>query len=176
MVSEKLLTSESLISLNEVAKNLRKVARKECCGSFLCDDIIEQNTYNLSEYLVMTNKTLDPQDVSNQTIQHGTELFLYLNTCPSSKDLVRKYLVAFYEFLFSSALSSEQKVLTLSKIINDNTSKDGQDIANKIMARLSKELGFRYYTPAITSYGIIGEKVKWTNSIRNITGRYILSV
>ena len=163
-------------SLRAFAKNLKKDAIISKCdgkGSFLFGSIIDQNSNNLSEFFNMTNITVGPKDLSNQTIYDGTRLFLYLNICPSSKEDVRKYWNTFYRYLFTDALSSEQKVLSLIKIASDTTSKDGQDLANTIMTRLSKELGFRYYIPDVSTE-IIGEKVNWKNNIRNIIGRYIL--
>ena len=38
------------------------------------------------------------------------------------------------------------------------------------MAKLSKELGFKYYTPQVTRGGIIGDNVNWKKTVENITG------
>ena len=158
-------------SLEEFAKQLRKdVSSAQCEGSLVGDINIDRNTNKLSEYLNKTNLTQDPQNVSNQTIQHGTELFLYLNACQSSKEFVRNYWEIFFEFLFTEYLSSDQKVLSLLKIIKDKRSKDGQHIANTIMARLSEVLGFKFNIAEVSRKGIIGRKVTWKNTIRNITG------
>ena len=169
MISDGIYDNESL---GVFAKNLRKnVLSSECNKeSFLHGTIIDRNTGSLTENFTRKNISTDPMSVSNKSIHHGTELFLYLNTCPSSKDSEKEYWKNYYAYLFSDSLSSQQKVLSLLKIIKDRKSKDGQDIANKIMARLSTELGFRYYLPEILKKGIIREEVIWKNGIRNIKG------
>ena len=116
----------------------------------------------------MTNTTAQPQEVSNQSIQHGTELFLYLNAC--KKKSVLDYWKFYYENFFTESISSEQKVLSLLKIMKDKTSKDGQDIANTVMVKLSEELGFEYNIPEVSKNGIIGGKIIWKSNFRNITG------
>ena len=158
-------------SFDVFSKNLRKnVLSTKCDGSFLNDRIIERNTDYLSEYFTRRNISKDPQGISNQSLHHGTELFLFLNMCPCSKNSKKKYWRTFYEYLFSDYLTSQQKVLSLLKILKDKTSKDGQDIANTIMAKLSTELGFRYYLPKVSKKGIIGEEINWKHSISRITG------
>ena len=153
--------------LDVFAKNLKKEA-SDCQGNFHKESIIGNNTDKLSKYFNMTNITAHSQEVSNQSIQHGTELFLYLNAC--QRESVLDYWKHFYEFLFSELMSSQQKVLSLLKIMKDKTSKDGQDIANAIMVKLSKELGFKYYNPKVSRQGITGNKFFWKNNFRNITG------
>ena len=169
MISDGIYENESL---GVFAKNLRKNLLSSECNkeSFLHDSIIERNTGNITEKFMRKNISTDPLNVSNKSIHHGTELFLYLNTCPSSKDSEKEYWKNYYAYLFSDSLSSKQKVLSLLKILKDRKSKDGQDIANKILARLSEELGFRYYLPEELKKGIIREGVIWKNGIRNIKG------
>ena len=171
MVSDELYTNESL---KVFAKNLRKKDDlfSRCRGNLINNINIDRNTDKLAEYLEMTNITIGHQQVSKQAIHRGTELFLYINTCLSLKESVsvRDYWNTFYQFFFTETISSQQKVLSLFKIITDNTSKDGQDIANIMMAKLSKELGFKYYTPQVTRGGIIGDNVNWKKNIENITG------
>ena len=97
MVSEEFFTNESLDFFSEFAKNLRKdIILLKCYGNFIHDEIIDQNANNLSVYLNKTNITTEPQDLSKQTIQHGTELFLYLNICPSSKKSAQEYWLIYY--------------------------------------------------------------------------------
>ena len=169
MVSEVLPLTESL---GVFAKNLKSNKTTSICtGSFIPKNAMNGNTKNLSEYLNMSDMTTDPQNVSNQSIQLGTELFLYLNLCPKSTNSFVDYWTTLYENLFVDSLSSQQIVLTLLKIIKNRRSKDGQDMANIILARLSKELGFRYFIPELTRKGIFGENVYWKSiNIRNITG------
>ena len=167
MITDGLSLNESL---NIIATNIRNDAQSSICKkgfSLPGYTIVDRNTDNLLKYLNTTN-TADNKKVTDQSILHGSELFLYLNAC--RRKSVLDYWNNFYESLFIDSLSSQQKVLTLFKIIKDRKSKDGQDIANKIMARLSSELGFRYYLPEVSKIGIIGENIKWKISMRNITG------
>ena len=142
-----------------------------CKGSFNYDVNIDRNTNNLSQYLNMSDMTADQKVVFNDSIQLGTELFLHLNTCPKSKESFTKYWITFYKYLFADNVSPQQIVLSLLILIKDRKSKDGQDIANIILARLSKDMGFRYFIPEVTRKGIFGKQIDWKSSIINITGK-----
>ena len=171
MVSEMLPTAESL---ELFAKNHKSIQKSNACkGSFNYDVTIDRNTNNLSQYLNVSDMTTDQKVVSNQSIQLGTELFLHLNACPKSKESFTKYWSTFYTYIFAGKISNvspQQIVLSLLKMIKDKKSKDGQDIANIILARLSKDLGFRYYIPEVSRKGIFGRNIDWKSSIINITG------
>ena len=82
MVSERLPIAEFL---ELFAKNHKSIQKSTYCKrSFYYDVDIDRNTNNLSKYLNVSDLITDPKVVSNQSIQLGTELFLYLNTCPKS--------------------------------------------------------------------------------------------
>ena len=173
MITDNLYLNESF---NVFANNLRKDAQSSNCeksypSSFLHDSVICRNTANLSKNLNINTTNKDNEKVTVQSIKHGSELFLYLNACP--RQSVLDYWSNFYDHLFIDTVSSQQKVLTLFKIIKDRKSKDGQEIANKIMVRLSSELGFRYNLPEVSKKRIIREEINWKNSIRNITGKHL---
>ena len=134
---------------------------------FLNDRSIDRNLRNLSDFLKETkNISADIQVVSNSTIEKGTELFLLMNSCPSD-DL--EHWKRFYEYVFSDALTPDQKVLVLVKTLKDVKSKDGQEIASNILGRLSRELGFEYYKPTVSNQEIVS-KMKWTKDIEGVRG------
>ncbi len=122
----------------------------------------------LSDFFEKNNNSIDIQDVSEYSIQTGAELFLQMTLCPPSS-VIDKWKL-FLEFLFSEYLSPQQKVLSLVKIINDKKSKDGQEIANAIMARLSRVLGFQYLIPEISNQRL-SSSVKWGENVESIQGK-----
>ena len=128
----------------------------------------ESSIGNFSDFLKKNNNSTDIQDVPAYSIQRGAELFLKMNLCPPSA-LMNKW-ERFLHYLFSESLSPQQKVLALFKIIQDKKSKDDQQIANTIMARLSKVLGFQYLVPKISNKGLISQ-FKWKAYIENIPGK-----
>ena len=176
--------------INETVKDFVKTYRKEAllptCIATLPSSLAERDVLgrysrflnnntavdisvrNLSDFLKKTNNSSEIQDMPAYSIQTGAELFLQMNLCPPSA--VLKKWKSFLEYLFSESLSPQQKVLALFKIIQDKKSKDDQQIANTIMARLSRDLGFQYLVPKISNKGLISQ-VKWKANIGSIPGK-----
>ena len=135
---------------------------------FLPYKSMDKSIRALSDFFEKNNNSIDIQDVSEYSIQTGAELFLQMTLCPPSS-VIDKWKL-FLEFLFSEYLSPQQKVLSLVKIINDKKSKDGQEIANAIMARLSRVLGFQYLIPEISNQRL-SSSVKWGENVESIQGK-----
>ena len=171
-MSEGLLKNETIL---DFAKNLRKDQIKRDLTSYidssLTDSIIEKNTQKLIELINNTKISAEFKHHSNEIIQKGAEMFLYLN--PYIRGSVLNYWTEFYSDFFSLGTSSQQKVLSLFKILNNAKSKDSKEIANKILVQLSRELGFKNNRPDVLKDGILNQII-WRNNIENITGRLIL--
>ena len=173
MVWDKLLKNETLLGF---VKDLRKdniVERSSISSSIprhslVSDDIIDTNTQKLSEFINNTIPSAEIKDKESKIIQMGTELFLYLNANRLKPFL--DYWTEFYSELFTNGFSSQQQVLSLFSIARNPKSKDAQEIANKILVQLSKDLGFNYFKPDVLKNGILS-RIHWKNNIKNIQGR-----
>ena len=60
--------------------------------------------------------------------------------------------------------------MSLFKILNTSKSKDSKEIANKILDKLSRTLGFQYYKPEVLKNGIKSQ-INWKNDYGNIQGK-----
>ena len=138
---------------------------------FLADDKIQNNLNNLSSLLNVTEELDDIQNLSNATIDTGAEVFLYLNMHPS--DIQYDFWFDFYNVdFFSEIYSGPEKLLTLLKIKNDGKSRDGEQIANKVMSKVSSEVGFQYFQSKMSLERVITE-VEWTKNLSNVKGRKV---
>ena len=173
MVSERLLKNETLLGF---VKDLRKdnivesssISLSTSRHSLVSDNVIDTNTQKLSEFINNTNPSAEIKDKDSKIIQMGTELFLYLNANRYKPFL--DYWTEFYSELFTNGFSSQQQVLSLFGIARNPKSKDAQEIANKILVKLSEELGFNYNKPDVLKNGILSQ-IHWKNNIKNIQGR-----
>ena len=173
MVSERLLKNETLLGF---VKDLRKdnivesssISLSTSRHSLVSDNVIDTNTQKLSEFINNTNPSAEIKDKDSKIIQMGTELFLYLNANRYKPFL--DYWTEFYSDLFTDGFSSQQQVLSLFDIAKNPKSKDAQEIANKILVQLSKDLGFNYFKPDVLKNGILSQ-IHWKNNIKNIQGR-----
>ena len=156
----------------DFARNLRKDYIKKDLNFLYIDysptddGIIDKNTQKLIKLINNTNISAQFKDHSDDIIQKGAKMFLYIN--PYIRGSVLNYWTEFYNNFFRS-LPSSKKVLSLSKIVNNKKSKDSQEIANKILVWLSKELGFKYFRPELSKDGILNQII-WKNNIGNIQG------
>ena len=96
-------------------------------------------------------------------------MFLYLNAY--QWESVVKYWTEFFKDLFTNSYTSQQKVLSLLRLAKNPKSKDVQEIANKILARLGKELHFNYYESEVLKQGVKSD-INWKNNIGDIQGSY----
>ena len=142
-------------------------------AQFISYDTIQNNLNNLSSLLnvAVTNvndESEDTQNLSNESIDTGAEVFLYLNMCPSDNQY--DFWLDFYNYdFFSEIYSGPEKLLTLLKIKNNGKSRDGEQIANKVMSKLASEVGFQYFQSKMLLEGATTE-VEWTKNLSNVKG------
>ena len=177
LISDDLFINETV---KDFLKNFRKEALLPTCSTDQSDPnseisrfpidftAVDKSTRNLSDFLKKRINSTEIQDVPAYSIQTGAELFLQMNLCPPSR--VMKKWKGFLHYLFSEHLSPQQKVLSLVKIINDKKSNDDDQIANTILARLSRDLGFQYLVPEISNKGI-NSQVNWKTNIESTIGK-----
>ena len=157
----------------DFVKNLRKDQIKKDRQTWKYEDsdldnkIIDRNTQKVFELVNISNMSAESKDYSDDIIQKGSELFLYLN--PLLKGSTLNYWSEFYSDLFTASTSVQQKVLSLVKILNNPKSKDSQEIASEILVQLSRELRLKYYKPEISREGIKNQ-ITWKNDLVNIEG------
>ena len=89
--------------------------------------------------------------------------------CPSDNQY--DFWFDFYNYdFFSESYSGPEKLLTLLKIKNDGKSRDGEQIANKVMSKLASEVGFQYFQSKMLLEGATTE-VEWTKNLSNVQGK-----
>ena len=143
---------------------------------FITYDQILNNLNNLTHLLNLTvtnesDESEDTQKMSNASIDYGAEIFLFLNMHPSEWQY--DFWFDFYNYdddtFFSDKYFGPEKLLTLLKIKNFGNSRDGQQIANKMMSKLASEVGFQYYQSEMILEGARTE-VEWTKNLSNVKG------
>ena len=80
--------------------------------------------------------------LTNEELKTAAEIFLYLNTCPSS---MFKSWILFYEDLFLTQ-PADKIILTLNRMMKTETShdKDGKLRAKKLLQRTAQLLSLQY--------------------------------
>ena len=102
---------------------------------------------------VKDNITNEILSLSRKNIEIGGEMFVYLNTCPTT-------LVLYYQHLMYEKSVSEIFLSILNFNKNTNNGRN-RVLSNKVMSSLASTLGFEYNRPT--------KDMKWTKQ-HNTTG------
>ena len=155
-------------------KELNIEKQKDSCFVLVSDEVIAENYRNLSEILGVDEIDDKVQNLSEKIIQKGVEMFLYLNSCENNK------VKSFWKTLYGNGniisapcclgfdfeyRSIKEILLTTSRSLKSDKSKDGQKIANKIVKRLSSDIKFQYLQPNNDE-----SNFKWTRNLQNVKG------
>ena len=143
------------------------------CFVLASNEAIKGHFQNLSQILNIDDINRNVQNLSEKIIQKGVEMFLYLNSCENQE--VKSYWINFYGkmilkpccFGFDFEYRSMKEILLpTSKTLQSPKSKDGQEIANKIIKRLSSDAKFQYLQPNNDE-----PNIKWTRNLQNVKGK-----
>ena len=131
---------------------------------FVSSDDIKRHFESLSLLLGVNNVTSKVENLSEQNIKVGADMFVYLNSCPS-------YWVYFYHEIFNSTNSVSEIIQLTMNTLKKKTKRKGELIASQLLWKLSSELEFEYLVP---------EKVEtlenidqpFFRNIKNVQGDY----
>ena len=105
-------------------------------------------------------------------IQKGVEMFLYLNSCENKE--VQSFWINFYGTMMLKpccyGFSFEYRpikeiLLSTTQAMQFSKSKDGRNIASKIVKRLSSDAKFQYLQPNNDE-----SNIKWTRNLQDVKG------
>ena len=145
------------------------------CFVLVSDDVISEHFRNLSKILNIDFDAIDEkvQNLSEKTIRKGIEMFLYLNSCENKEE--QSFWINFYGSMLlkpcCAGFSHEYRpikeiLLSTLKAMQFSKSKDGRNIASKIVKRLSSDVKFQYLQPNNDESNII-----WTRNVQNMIGK-----
>ena len=127
---------------------------------FISGEDIRKNFESISLLLGINNVTSKLENLSEEDISTGAEMFLYLNSCPS-------YWVYFYHEILNSTNSVPEIIQLTLNTFKKQTNRKGELIANQYLTKLAPELGFEYIVPDDVEAG--GEIVL-KKTIKNVKG------
>ena len=144
----------------EHIKNIRldylmKSTDLKCENSFIPQQNILSNFDKISQILATKSFREVNQNLTKSTIDISAEMFLTLNSCPSS------YLKLYWKAIHGSKSRIAMLASNIIKIANGGLKKD----ALKIFAKITEVLGFQHIT-----YHHEGNDIKFTKNIVDITG------
>ena len=162
------------IKIREIKGPYNEKQTNSCFG-LVSDDVISEHFQNLSKILNINMDEIDEkvQNLSKKTIQKGVELFLYLNSCENKE--VKNYWKTLYQtmalkpccFGFSFEYRPiKEMLLSTTKAMQFSKSKDGREIANKVVKRFSSDAKFQYLQPNNDE-----SKFEWTRNVQNVKGK-----
>ena len=126
---------------------VKKNADIQCLGgTFLSENDIKSNMEKCAQGLEIDNNSLDDKnnDLSEQEIFIGAEMFIALNSCPVH--IVKLY----HKAIYNSPLS---KVVLLSLNLAKKAEKDFKYKAVKIFAKIISLVGFQHIYQNVTING-----------------------
>ena len=128
---------------------------KKDCDAFLSDEDRKVNFDQLSERLQVWNVTAEVTDLSNEIINDGGEMFVYLNSCPAF------HWQNFYHHLLFDK-SNTEIILSVLYARKNSRTKGSRILANKVLGRMADILGFEYNR---------FENEEWMKSLAKIKGK-----
>ena len=126
-MNAKILFLKNTIKDNQCSNTLYKE------GTLLSKDKIKSNFDNLSALLGSSNVS-NINVLSNNTLETGANMFIFLNSCPST--LIKLYSKTFY--------GPESRMVPLTLKIMKKIGPDYKKIARKILSETINTFGFKY--------------------------------
>ena len=107
------------------------------CKAFLSDEEREINFENLSERLQVLNVSDQVKTLSNEIINDGGEMFVYLNSCPAFH-----WQNFYHHLLFDN--SNAEIILSVLNARKNSRTKGSKLVASRFLARMADILEFEY--------------------------------
>ena len=149
---------------NYIKKNLRGNIVSGLTSTLCWDSDLARNTNNMIMFLNLKDASDDVyDDIPEQTMKVGAEMFFYLNSCPSSR------IIFWTKFFYNSLKKSEsihELLFPIAKTVKKIYESEEENALSRAMfGKIVKAFGFQYFQSQITK---AGSQSEWSLS-KNIS-------